>query len=147
MKSVTTEWFPEYSLIVTRLNGNINELDVDAWEQSLKKALSQIPDNSTFKILIDLHGFEAANIAVHKKFRIIIPLTLAEFGWKVGYVDLFEEGRTLKIATCRGIKCLYAAHVHHDATKIEKYEQSFGRANEHFFTDSQKAEAWINTVS
>ncbi len=41
------------------------------------------------------------------------------------------------------IRCTGAAHIHQDATKIEKYESLFGRDNERFFTDPTLAEEWI----
>jgi hypothetical protein len=138
-----TEWLPEHRLIVTHLSGDVSIADVESWEKSLHTALDQIEDNSTFKIFINLWGFKALNLEAHKRYRAIIPLALADRGWKVGYVDLFEEAASLKFQNLRGVRCVGAAHAHQDASKIEKYESLFGREREHFFTDPQKAKDWI----
>lgn len=142
-KIAETEWLPEKKLINTHLSGDVDLADIEQWEQSLHAALDKIPDNSIFKILINLYGFKAVDFTVHKRYREIILLTLANYGWKVGYVDLFEEAANMQFNYLRGIKCVGAAHVHQDASKIEKYESLFSRENERFFTDPQAAEKWI----
>ncbi|GAB3175237.1 hypothetical protein [Telluribacter humicola] len=138
-----TDWYPEQKLIVTQLSGDVDQADIEQWEQSLHQALAQVEDGGTFKILVNLWGFKAVDFPTHKKYREIIPLTLANYGWKVGYVDLFEEAAAMTFTTERGIRCTGAAHAHQDATKIEKYESLFGRDNERFFTDPKLAEEWI----
>ncbi|MGV3588360.1 MAG: hypothetical protein ACO1OF_15255 [Adhaeribacter sp.] len=140
-----TNWHPAQQLIITQISGDVDADGVAQWGQSLQEALSQIPDNHSFKILINLHGFTATNFAAHKQFRVIIPQTLANYGWKTGYVNLFEEAASLQLHNVRGIKCVAAAHVHQDKTKIEKYESMFGKENEHFFTDPEQAETWIKS--
>lgn len=135
--------FPDKKLLVSRLSGEVKLHDIELWEQSLHLALGQIEDGGIFKILVNLWGFKAASLEAHKRYREIIPLTLANYGWKVGYVDLFEESASMEITNIRGIQCVGAAHVHQDETKIDKYEALFGRVNEHFFTDPQHAEEWI----
>ena len=47
----------------------------------------------------------------------------------------------------RGIRCLTAAHCHQDETKISKYESLYSSVSERFFTDPQKAEAWIRSAA
>ena len=131
-KQFGTEWISENSLIITRLKGEVDETDVKEWNQSLQETFAKLPNHSKFKILIDLYGFQAKNLEVHKQYREIVPLTLARFGWKVGYVDMFERK-----------KCVAAVHVHQDETKINKYEELYSRENEHFWTDLEKAEEWI----
>jgi hypothetical protein len=143
MKAKHTEWYPEKSLVVSRLSGNVDKADISEWEKSLLDTLNGMEDHTSFKIFVDLHGFQAADLDAHKRFRGIVPLTLAQYDWKVGYVDLFEEAKTLAFSATRGIRCVGAAHCHQDATKIELYEARFSRAGEHFFTDRQKALDWI----
>jgi hypothetical protein len=147
MKTIKTDWIAAEQLITTEISGDIDLQDVEQWERSIGDALAKVPDNGTFRIFVNLHGFKAINIDVHKKFRSIIPLTLSNYGWKVGYVNLFEEAADMPVTTTRGIRCTAAAHVHQDATKIEKYEENFGNDTEHFFTDPAKGESWIRSLA
>ena len=146
-KVTETVWDPAKKLLTTTISGDIEEEDLENWERSLQKALTEIEANSTFRIFVNLHGFTAANISVHKKFRNIIPLTLAGYGWKVGYVDLFEEeAKAIQYFRTRGITCVGAAHSHHDATKMGLYETRFSRPNEHYFTDPEQAQTWLESL-
>ena len=145
-KITETAWYPEEKLIITYLSGEIDFIDIKRWEASLKTAFEQIEDNSIFKILVNLHGFKATDIEAHKHYRSIIPLMLADYGWKIGYVDLFDEAENMVFKNTRGIRCVGAAHVHQDKTKIEKYETNFGRKNERFFTDPVEANEWIRAL-
>ncbi|MBW0434515.1 hypothetical protein HGB47_12895 [Leptospira yasudae] len=140
-----TEWDPKQKLVTTKISGKVEIEDVEAWEKSLLDSLAQIPDNGTFKIFINLHGFEAANLEAHKRFRSIIPQILSDYGWKVGYVNLFEESKSMRFQNLRGIRCLAAVHVHQDETKIGNYEEKFGKENEHFYTDPIRAKNWIES--
>ena len=143
IKLADTVWHPSQKLVVTQLSGDIEHTDVIQWINSLETVLQLIPDHQSFKILVNLHGFKAVDIDTHKYFRTVIPETLARHGWKTGYVHLFEEAANMAITTSRGVRCVAAAHVHHDETKIEKYETMFGTRDERFFTDIKRAEAWI----
>ncbi len=121
--------------------------DVMQWEQSLHDALGRIEEGGTFRIFVNLHGFTALNLDAHKYFRNIVPLTLADYGWKVGYLAMFEEEASKLVLTRkRGIRCLAAAHCHQDETKIEKYQSLYSSPNECFFTDPARAEAWIRSI-
>jgi hypothetical protein len=142
-KKISTNWYKFNKLLVTEISGKVNLEDVIVWEKSLYKTLEKIEDNTGFKVLVNLHGFQPESIEVHKRFRTIIPAAMADYGWKVGYVNLFEEAANMKIRSTRGIHCFAAAHVHEDSGKIEHYEYLFGKNNEHFFTDYEKALDWI----
>jgi beta-lactamase class D len=145
-KITRTDWYPEKSLVVTHISGDVTKDDIATWEKSLHDTLDRLEPNSSFKIFINLHGFKAIDIEAHKRFRAIVPSTLANYGWKVGYVDLFEEeGKKLTFSNTRGIQCSAAVHCHQDATKIELYQQRFSRENEHFFTDPVKALQWVES--
>lgn len=146
-KIIETRWYPEKRLIITHISGDIGKSDIKQWEDSLKGTLDQIEDNSTFKIFVNMYGFKAMNIEVHKRFRSVIPLTLANYGWKVGYVDLFEEeSKTMKYTNSRGVRCVGAAHTHQDETKMDLYETSFSSEREHFFVNPTKARLWIENL-
>ena len=145
MKLTQSFWHPEQQLIITKISGNVEMEDVVAWEGSLQKALKQVPDNGRFKIMVDLHGFKAVNFEVHKKFRVIIPQTLANYGWRVGYLDMFPEA-DVELTNTRGIQCFAAVHVHQDETKIKNYDTNYSKPNERFFTDPAIAYDWIQHI-
>ena len=147
-KITKTDWEPVNRLIITQMSGEMEKADVIRWEQSLHHSLDQIEDGGSFSIFVNLHGFTALNLDAHKYFRSIVPLTLADYGWKVGYLAMFEEeAANLVLTTKRNIRCLAAAHCHQDETKIEKYESLYSSPCEHFFTDPGKAEAWIRSTA
>lgn len=146
-KITETNWYPEKRLVVTHISGDIEKSDIERWERSFKNTLDQIEDNTTFKIFVNMHGFKAVNIDAHKRFRGIVPLTLADYGWKVGYVDLFEEeAKAMTYKNTRGIKCIGASHSHQDETKMDLYETRFSSDREHFFPDPQQARQWIEDL-
>jgi hypothetical protein len=143
-KEMISKWYPESKLVVTQISGDLDEAEIAAWEQGLNRIFDELADGESFKILIDMHGFQASDVVAHKRFRNIIPLKMAEFGWKVGYVDLFEEeAGKMVYANYRNIQCRAAAHCHHDSGKMEMYERRFSRYNEHFFASREDARNWI----
>src|SRR5687767_13589187 len=113
MKITETKWYPEEKLVVTRISGEVDEADIEKWRQSLQDAIGKIDNNDRFKIFVNLHGFKAINFDAHKKFRVIIPATLADYGFRVGYLGLFPEAE-ITLKKKRGIQCVAAVHVHHD---------------------------------
>ncbi len=145
-KITRTDWYPQQRLIVTHISGDVDKQDVEFWQQSLELALAKIEDNSSFKIFVNLFGFKAVDLETHKRFRTIVPETLARYNWKVGYVDLFDEANSMQYSSTRGIQCVAAAHAHQDETKIEQYETRFGRDKERFFTNQETAIQWIRGV-
>ncbi|MEP2671123.1 MAG: hypothetical protein ABJH04_19120 [Cyclobacteriaceae bacterium] len=147
IKIYTSQWVGAENLLITRLTGDVNIAEIVKWEKSLLNATEEIPNKSNFKIFVDLFGFKAVDIEAHKRFRSIIPLVLSQYGWRVGYLNLFEEANDLTLTSKRGIKCFGAAHVHHDATKIEKYQSMFGNKTEQYFTDPVMARMWISKLS
>lgn len=143
MTIAQSDWNSKERLITTQISGNAALTDVQKWEASLYAALKEIPDNSSFKIMVDLHGFKAVDFEVHKAFREIVPRTLSNYGWKVGYLDLFPE-TNIVLTNDRGIQCKAAVHVHHDETKIKNYDENYSSENERFFTDPTVARKWID---
>lgn len=147
LKIAESYWLPDQKLIVTHISGEVDKNDVTYWKETLEVALGQIPENAVFKIFVNQHGFEAADLDAHKHFRDIIPLTLAQYGWKVGYLGLFEEEAKQLTYSNRGeIRCAGAAHCHQDATKMELYERRFSTPNERFFTNPNDARHWIEAL-
>ena len=145
MKTAETIWYPREKLVVTNISGEVNEQDISQWKTSLEEALGKVEDNGRFKIFVNLHGFKAINFDAHKKFRVIIPSTLANYGFRVGYLGLFPEAQ-IALKNTRGIQCVAAVHVHQDETKINNYDKHFGNSTERFFTDPNVAKSWINSI-
>lgn len=146
-KNIETNWYPEKRVVVTQISGDVDKCDIEHWEKSLKSTLEQIEDNSTFKIYVNMHGFKAANIDAHKSFKDVVPSLLADYGWKVGYLNLFEEeAKTMTFKNTRGIKCAGVAHSHQDETKMDMYETRFSSHRERFFIDPAQARQWIENL-
>ncbi|ULQ51329.1 hypothetical protein [Flavihumibacter fluvii] len=145
---ITTEsnWNKATKLLTTQISGLVSLDDVQRWETSLKKALGEIEDGGVFKIMVNLHGFKAQNFEVHKAFREIVPRTLANYGWRVGYLEMFPEA-TVELRNERGIRCKAAVHVHQDETKITNYDTHYSSASERYLTDVMRAKEWIDAIS
>lgn len=146
-KEIYSVWNQDNQLLTTRIGGNVNIQDVKRWSEGLHNTVNEIPDNSGFKIFVNLHGFTALDTEAHKAFRTVIPLLLARHGWKAGYTGLFEEEAAgMRITEERGVRCLAAAHCHHDAGKMEMYEARFAHDREHYFTNPDMAAMWIGSL-
>ncbi len=145
-KRKETTFLREEKLVITQLSGELDETDIDEWQRSLKGVLQQLEPNSKFKILVNLHGFKATDFEAHKKFRVVVPQLLANYGWYVGYLRMFPEA-TITIQSHQSIYCVAAAHVHHDETKIENYATNYSMRNEAFFTDPERARVWIDAIA
>jgi hypothetical protein len=91
---------------------------------------------------VNLFGFKAENFEVHKAYRNIIPLLLADFGYRIGYLDMFPEA-SVELRHYRGIRCVAMANVHQDATKMKDYQERFSNSHEQYFTDQETAVNWI----
>jgi len=138
-----TTWIAEESLVITEIKGPVSSTDIAEWTESLHSVLNAIPENTTFKIMVDMFGIAPQDVEIHKRFRNVIPLALAKHGWKVGYLNMFEEANDLELFTERGVQCVKAAHAHQDSYKIEEYDRRFGNEREHFFTDPKAAFEWL----
>jgi hypothetical protein len=145
VKDANSIWNPNDRVLVTRIGGAPGHAEVANWRESLARELSQIEDDSTFKIIVDFRGYEADDLAVHQEICVIIPITLAEYGFRTALMDLFE-GANLPLRNRYGISCLAVAHVHHDENKMNEYDRRLGRPNERFFTDYRLAEDWIRSA-
>ena len=141
-----TTWDAAQKLLITRLYGDITVETVRHWQASLQRALSQIEADSEFKMIVDLYGYELKDIAAHKEMRLVIPLTLANYGFRTALLDLFDPVE-LPLQKTRGITCRAVAHIHHDAYKMAEYERRLGRENERFFTEYDQALAWIQKIA
>ncbi|HEX6096444.1 MAG TPA: STAS/SEC14 domain-containing protein [Thermoanaerobaculia bacterium] len=132
-------------ILTTRLTGITTTDDVRRWKESLERDAANVPDGGTFKLLLDLRGYEPADVDAHKAMRVVIPLFLAGYGFRTALLDLFP-GTELRLQNLRGITCTAFANVHHDATKMQSYEESLARGNERYFTDVEAARVWLERV-
>ncbi len=101
---------------------------------------------TAFTMIVDLRGYEVRDIAAHKEMRTVIPLTLADYGFRTALLDLFDPV-DLPLRPARGSICIAVAHVHHDADKMTLYDDRLGRENERFFTDYATADAWLQAIT
>lgn len=145
---VKTTWFPSEKLLVSEITGeNVLKEEILNWKQELTIALDMIPPGSVFKLFFNMYGFKANDFEAHKKFRVIIPLLLKEYGWKVSYLSLFaDEIQNEDFTNRKNAFCVAVAHCHHDESKMALYNSINENANEKFFTDPELAECWIKSI-
>jgi hypothetical protein len=141
--AVTTTWDPIARTLRTALGGTATVADVEGWRQGLERTLAEIPDNSTFKLLFDLRGYEPADLDAHRAMRGVVPALLASHGLRPAVLDLFDERSDLPLGAARGIEVTAFANVHHDSAKMDEYERRIARPNQRFFADREAAERWL----
>lgn len=142
-KTINVEFVSNIKILSIQLSGIINSDDLIKFQSLIIDCCEIIPDKSVIKVLIDLTGFEAFDLKVHKQFRNILPNTLLNLGWKIGYLKLFEEAKDIKPINIRGIQCIALAYCHHDESKMINYEANCGSEYEHYFTNSKIAFEWL----
>jgi hypothetical protein len=138
----STQWEAHHQLIATRLTGDIHTDDVASWQSTLDDALAQVEEDGSFKLLVDLSGYELHDMAAHKAMRVVIPQLVAVYGLRPALLDFFPEVE-MTVTHTRGISCRAVANVHHDVDKMTEYERIVGRADQRFFTDTEAARAWL----
>lgn len=78
--------------------------------------------------------------------RTVVPDVLIAHGLRPAFLDLFPEVPEPVIRTDRGVLCVAFANVHHDETKMARYEERIASANQRFFTSRADAEEWIGAT-
>ncbi len=146
MTNTRSKWDPATGILRTDLTGPVTTDDVAAWREGLHREVASIPDGTSFRLLLNLVGFEPATIDAHKAMRTVVPEILARHGLRPAFIDLFDERPAMVITTSRGVRCIAFANVHHDEAKMTDYEQRIGKPNQKFFTDVSAAEAWLRSV-
>lgn len=135
-------WDAADGVLVSHLSGTVGAADVERWKATLEAAVARIPDGAAFRLLSDLSGYAPADLEAHKAMRTVIPLLLTKHGFRTGLVDMVGAEEPA-VTTTRGIRCVAAAHVHHDAGKMALYQERAGSTTEGFFTDPVVALAWL----
>jgi hypothetical protein len=130
-------------VLVTELRHTATVADVEAWRERLDAAVAGVPANGRFKLLLDLRGYEPADLAAHKAMRDVVPGVLLRHGMRPAFLDLFDDPPHAETTTERGVVCTAFANVHHDAEKMAEYERRIGRPDQRFFTDRSAAEEWL----
>lgn len=143
MKSTKSEWDSLIGVLRTDLTGAVTVDDVSVWREQLRGELEKIPDGTTFRMLLNLHGFEPESIDAHKAMRTVVPEILISHGMRPAYIDLFDEKPEVDIKNSRGILCTAFANVHHDEQKMASYEERIGKPNQKFFNNLASAETWL----
>lgn len=140
----TTTWDPRSSILRTRFSGPAGIADVVSWRAGLYAAAALIRRGTSFKLLVDIRGYDVAAIdpSVHRVQREVIPIFLASHHFRTGFIDFFgvkgEISPSKEDALCTAV-----AHLHHEETKMNLYRQTLGRNVENFFSDLPEAEAWL----
>jgi len=141
--TTTSHWDAVTRILHTELSGNVTTDNVALWREGLYRELARIADDSQFRLLSSVYGYEPADIAAHKAMRTIVPEILATHGLRPAYLDLWEDQPEVEITRERGIECIAFANVHHDPAKINRFEEKIAKPNQRFFTDPDVAYEWI----
>lgn len=146
MAEFSSEWNTTTSTLTTRLGGIATFEDVTAWIASLSAAVSAIPDNTPFKLLVDLSHYQFANLDAHKEMRVVIPILLSQCNFKSWLVTHFS-GAEIDISSVRGLRCVAVAHVHDDEGKMREYETRAQSPVERFFSNVDDAKTWLESAA
>lgn len=139
--AIEVAWAPTARLVTSRLSGTATVADVERWIAALDGTLARIPDGTQLVLLSDLHGYEPAELAAHKRMRDVLPSRLARMGVRTQLADVV--GAELAVSPAPRITCGKLAHVHHDAAKMAAFEAQVGSRTERFFGDVAPARAWL----
>lgn len=142
-KEIWAKFIPDENLIHIRFGGLVNLEDYDLLMKEINTCLSKIQDGARVKLYADLYGFKAENFEVHKKFRLVIPEIMIEYGMLPGYSKMFPEVE-IKVNPNPRFNIVKAVHCHNDEEKINRYHKEFASINEEFFCSQTKAKEWIN---
>ena len=142
--AVWTRYEESSGLLRTRVHSVLSSEDVARWEEELDVATRALPASATFRMLVDIRGYEVSeqDPSVHRRQRLVVPTFLARRGMEVGFFRLFEVENTIA-AEPDLARCTAVAHVHHDANKLQLYNERLRTEREAFFTDPAEAEAWL----
>lgn len=146
VKRTGSVWDAASDTLRTELHGPVTVADVEAWRDGLRRQEARIPANGSFKLLLDLRGFEPTELEAHKAMRNVVPELLLRHGMRPAFLGLFDDAPAVTVTTENGVVCRAFANVHHDAAKMDDYERRIGTASQRFFTDRDAAEAWLAEI-
>lgn len=144
------QWVPRAFLgsvttpvVTTELRGSVTVADVERWAARLRGDVAALPEGTRFRLLLDLTGYEPADIAAHKAMRLVVPRLLADHGMRPAFADLFPEDEAPVVRAEQGVVVEAFANVHHDPEKMRRYEELIATPTQRFFTSRGDAEAWL----
>ena len=137
-------WDPGRGVLVTELHGTIDLDAVSTWRAGLYAEVDLLADGTSFKLLLDLTGYEPATLDAHKAMRTVVPCLLLAHGLRPAFLDLFPDKDEPAVRAERGVICVAFANVHHDEAKMARYEETIATANQRFFTSRSAAEDWLS---
>lgn len=136
---------PRSEILETALRGTVDQAAVQAWADDLRFLVSRLPSGANFKLLLDLHGYEPADVAAHRAMREVVPDLLVACGLRPAFADLFPEAGEVRMPAAPRVRCTAFANVHHEAAKMERYEREIARPEQRFFTDREPALQWLRS--
>lgn len=141
----TTTWDPRSFILRTRFSSPAGIADVVSWRAGLYAAAAVIRRGSSFKLLVDIRGYDVASTdpSVHKVQREVVPIFLAAHHFRTGFIDFFGVKGDVSPSKEDAI-CVAVAHLHHEEPKMNLYRQALGREVENFFSDLPEAESWLS---
>jgi|SRR5580658_4364006 hypothetical protein len=143
MSSFEVIWDEATTLLTTRIRSPMAVADVAAYRDTLGQTLATVPSGTTFTWLSSAVGYDAmADRTAHLELRSVVPLALAAHGVRTSLLDM-HQGAEIAVTQTRGIVCRAIAHVHHDAAKMDAYNEHLARSNERYFGDEGSALAWL----
>ena len=142
--STSVRWIEEKRLLTTRVTGVLTKSDVQSWRDLLHMTGRRIASDTDFRMMIDIRGYEVSeqDREVHMRMREVTPLFLAGHGFTVGFFRLYDEKPPSPEASLA--RCIAVAHVHHDAAKMERYNELLSTPVERFFVDAEEADRWLS---
>ena len=141
MKTFYTRWDENRKILETRLSGEVNTTDIKNWSYQLVATAKFIPDNTEFKMLVNLCCFEPGDLITHKEFRTVIPKFLLQCGYSIGYLKLLPAESNIEKS--RSISCVKVATVHHDEKEMSYYNRRFESKIEKYFIDETASKKWL----
>lgn len=129
-----TRWERERRLLVTELGGPVSAATVEGWRRGLWSEVDRMPDGTWFRLLLDLTGYEPASLDAHKQMRTVVPELLVAHGMRPAFVDLSPEAPEPVLRCDRDVVCVAFANVHHDPTKMARYEEQIATPEQPFLS-------------
>jgi hypothetical protein len=146
MTMFTSRWNPKSQVLRTDLTGTATVADVRSWQEGLAQQVERIPDGSEFRLLLNLRGYDPADLDAHKAMRVVVPTLLIRHGMRPAFVDLVPNPPEIALSVERGIRCIAFANVHHDEHKMREYAERISKPEQRFFTDLELAQNWLMSV-
>jgi len=142
----SAEWDEAKKLLYTRFTGLMNYDDIDQWKLLVQSEAAKIQPGTAFKFYVDESGYEYVNADVHVYKRNFLPGFLASYGFYLSLLPSEEIERLKNTVSLNKSRCVFMAMNHHNSEVMRSLDNQFGNDTEHYFSDSDKAKNWIESV-